>query len=259
MNSASSNKDSSYDPFKPCNLLLIFLDTNFNDKQKKADSIKVKREKRGSSGKMEGKDDGVSGRWSTEEHEKFLEALELFGKDWKKVQFHVGTRTTTQTRSHAQKYFAKTQKTVTSKDGITLEPPTAANSPNSKPRAERTRSRKRTLTYKEDKVEAIKPLVKTKAEESVLSTFITQKEELIANHFQQQEYTMQSLYHLQYEIPAIKPAEELEFEFDSILPEPVEFLELPTEVHRQVGSSLVQSELENSNDYCILNLEFSLT
>lgn len=36
-----------------------------------------------------------------------MEALKLFGKNWKKVQEYVGTRTTTQARSHAQKYFAK--------------------------------------------------------------------------------------------------------------------------------------------------------
>ncbi len=48
-----------------------------------------------------------AGRWTKAEHKLFLEALELYGKDWKKVQQHVGTRTTTQARSHAQKYFAK--------------------------------------------------------------------------------------------------------------------------------------------------------
>lgn len=36
-----------------------------------------------------------------------MEALKLYGKNWKKVQEYVGTRTTTQARSHAQKYFAK--------------------------------------------------------------------------------------------------------------------------------------------------------
>ena len=51
-----------------------------------------------------------AGRWTDEEHSKFLEALQLFGKNWNKVHRHVGTRTSAQTRSHAQKYFNKLQK-----------------------------------------------------------------------------------------------------------------------------------------------------
>lgn len=44
-----------------------------------------------------------TGRWTSEEHKKFLEAIEIYGRDWKKVQDYVGTRTSTQARSHAQK------------------------------------------------------------------------------------------------------------------------------------------------------------
>ena len=36
-----------------------------------------------------------TGRWTKREHELFLEGLNLYGKDWKKVQHHVGTRTST--------------------------------------------------------------------------------------------------------------------------------------------------------------------
>ena len=42
-----------------------------------------------------------TGRWTREEHFRFLEALKLFGKEWKRVQMHVGTRSSTQARSHA--------------------------------------------------------------------------------------------------------------------------------------------------------------
>jgi len=41
------------------------------------------------------------GRWTKDEHFRFLEALKYYGKEWKKVQEHVGTRTSTQARSHA--------------------------------------------------------------------------------------------------------------------------------------------------------------
>ena len=34
----------------------------------------------------------------------------MYGKDWKHVQEHVGTRTSTQARSHAQKFFQKLEK-----------------------------------------------------------------------------------------------------------------------------------------------------
>ena len=43
------------------------------------------------------------GRWTKDEHEKFLEAIQIYGRDWKKVQYYVGTRSSTQARSHAQK------------------------------------------------------------------------------------------------------------------------------------------------------------
>ena len=48
-----------------------------------------------------------TGRWSVEEHKKFIEGLVEFGKNWKDVQKYVGSRTTAQARSHAQKFFLK--------------------------------------------------------------------------------------------------------------------------------------------------------
>lgn len=47
------------------------------------------------------------GRWSEAEHKLFMEGIDLYGKDWKKVEDHVGTRSSTQARSHAQKVLPK--------------------------------------------------------------------------------------------------------------------------------------------------------
>ena len=51
------------------------------------------------------------GRWTSEEHELFLQGMMLHGREWKKVQAVVRTRTSAQIRSHAQKYFQKMAKT----------------------------------------------------------------------------------------------------------------------------------------------------
>ena len=53
-----------------------------------------------------------TGRWTKEEHEAFLSALQMYGKEWKKVAARVKTRTVVQTRTHAQKYFQKLQKVL---------------------------------------------------------------------------------------------------------------------------------------------------
>ena len=47
------------------------------------------------------------GRWSEEEHEKFLEGIVLYNINWKKVTTLIETRTSMQVRSHAQKFFNK--------------------------------------------------------------------------------------------------------------------------------------------------------
>ena len=58
--------------------------------------------------KSEGK--AKNGRWSTLEHLKFLEALKRFGKNWREIEKFIGSRTSTQARSHAQKFFANIEK-----------------------------------------------------------------------------------------------------------------------------------------------------
>lgn len=52
----------------------------------------------------------ATGRWTKKEHQLFTEALNKYGKEWKKVAAMVKTRTVVQTRTHAQKYFQKVMK-----------------------------------------------------------------------------------------------------------------------------------------------------
>lgn len=47
------------------------------------------------------------GRWTEEEHRNFLKGIIEYGNDWKMVEKIVKTRTSSQSRSHAQKYFLK--------------------------------------------------------------------------------------------------------------------------------------------------------
>ncbi|KAM0881534.1 hypothetical protein ACQ4PT_032908 [Festuca glaucescens] len=58
--------------------------------------------------------------WTDPEHDKFLEALHMFDRDWRKIEAFVGSKTVIQIRSHAQKYFLKVQKNGT---GEHLPPP----------------------------------------------------------------------------------------------------------------------------------------
>ncbi|KAI4330906.1 hypothetical protein MLD38_029147 [Melastoma candidum] len=58
--------------------------------------------------------------WTDPEHDKFLEALQLFDRDWKKIEAFIGSKTVIQIRSHAQKYFLKVQKSGTNEH---LPPP----------------------------------------------------------------------------------------------------------------------------------------
>ncbi len=53
-----------------------------------------------------------NGRWTEEEHKKFLEGILEYGNEWKKVQKVIKTRSSTQARSHAQKFFLKIKKNL---------------------------------------------------------------------------------------------------------------------------------------------------
>lgn len=90
-------------PTKPLNFSAKY-NTESNPFGISSQASPKKASKRGSKAKTNGSNHKFNtGRWSKEEHKLFLEAIEIHGRDWKKVQDYVGTRTSTQARSHAQK------------------------------------------------------------------------------------------------------------------------------------------------------------
>lgn len=112
-------------------------------------------------GKQSTDDLGATGRWTNEEHQRFLEAYNLYGKNWKLVQKHIGTRNAAQARSHAQKYFAKLERGKNI-DNLKTQECTPLSSPISGPITENQakiqtqelpkepENIKRLLTYSED-------------------------------------------------------------------------------------------------------------
>ena len=72
--------------------------------------------------KFDENSNGNNGRWEKKEHLRFLAGCLLYKNNWKKVETYVRTRTSTQIRSHAQKYLKKLEKKYCSKDSKNKSP-----------------------------------------------------------------------------------------------------------------------------------------
>ena len=107
--SNSPMKRSRYSSSKS-NSSFVYGDTVHNERNTKCGMKRKKRSYESIAKVRETKEQYRVGRWTRLEHFKFLEALKIFGKEWQKVQQHVNTRTSTQARSHAQKFFVKLDK-----------------------------------------------------------------------------------------------------------------------------------------------------
>lgn len=81
----------------------------------------------------------TTGRWTTAEHDAFLDGMRLHGREWRKIVQLIPTRTSAQIRSHAQKHFAKASQekkralksgfVPVRENGLTLEVQSVLNRP----------------------------------------------------------------------------------------------------------------------------------
>lgn len=103
----SSNNNNETHPNNPNNPAIHDSMTN-NNCLNSCGGINSSNNRRANNGTGEDAKKASSRYWTADEHGRFLEGLELFGqKDIKAISRHVGTRSATQVRTHAQKYYLR--------------------------------------------------------------------------------------------------------------------------------------------------------
>uniref|UniRef100_A0A1J3GMG2 Protein REVEILLE 7 n=1 Tax=Noccaea caerulescens TaxID=107243 RepID=A0A1J3GMG2_NOCCA len=107
-------------------------------------------------------------KWSQEEHDRFLEAVKLYGRSWRQIEEHVGTKTTVQIRSHAQKFFSKVAREADICSGSIVIPP-----PRPKRKPAHPYPRKSPLPYSQSPSSAMEEKG-AKSPTSVLSAFASE-------------------------------------------------------------------------------------
>jgi len=97
------------------NFIITHINSNLNNESKNQNKY-VEQKKEGSirSKSMSPEVEFRAGRWTEDEHSKFIKGLLEYGNDWKMVQKIIKTRSSTQARSHAQKFFLKINKIIKS-------------------------------------------------------------------------------------------------------------------------------------------------
>ena len=91
------------------NIIKINSCINF-DSNRKNENIELIRKETNSSSFVESGIKFNVGRWSKEEHYIFLKGMKDYGNYWKKLEQIMKTRSKSQIRSHAQKYFIRLKK-----------------------------------------------------------------------------------------------------------------------------------------------------
>ena len=103
---ATSEKDLNKNNNNSCLLDIDAIIPSMNEKIKEEDNA-IEEQESSEIGDGKKDKDSVRGRWTKKEHEKFIFALHEFGNKWDEVAEYVESRTITQVRSHAQKFFDK--------------------------------------------------------------------------------------------------------------------------------------------------------
>mmetsp|Transcript_46791 Transcript_46791/g.68407 ORF Transcript_46791/g.68407 Transcript_46791/m.68407 type:complete len:311 (-) Transcript_46791:284-1216(-) len=98
-----------------------------------------------------------TGRWSTDEHRRFIEALAIHGKNWNAVAEYVQSRSQVQVRTHAQKYYLKIAKTAQGTARVT----SSSTSRKAKSRLSQKKTSKRQLSREDEREERNRKIPKT--------------------------------------------------------------------------------------------------
>ena len=97
------------------NFIITHINSSLNNQSKNQNKyVEQKKEEPIRSSSMSPEIELRTGRWTEDEHSKFIKGILEYGNDWKMVQKLIKTRSSTQTRSHAQKFFLKINKIIKS-------------------------------------------------------------------------------------------------------------------------------------------------